>query len=759
MLTEAERFITEMKLRELRRQRERLQSAYRQLEEKSETAPDDVTRLRLLYDGLREIKFADHPLHPDVANLDAVFHQIDSGHPLEENFLQFWLRRLRQELETGRSRSHFVYLFGTLLADWIQVAATESSFEPITVRQQLLSPLLEDKAIPESREFLTSLLLPFRNSEQQEWYRYDLKRVMDSGFTAQILKGIRDNIYRPAHLRQQASDFMENSLLLNEFSDALTIILDDLEQWQWPPASVPVYPVRVGAKWRLFLDEDLPTAAFLAVIGNRWITKYGYLLEERPPDERYYDPIWTPDGMKFANVEVLTFNEVSIRDERYKAHQAVEGAIWGVDYSEKGYSGGMELAVRLINAEMRLWQAAFPHQPFYVVKADLQDFYPSISHDLIDTLLELGGVTEMDRQLIQRILTIPLQGENSVEVAQRGLANDRTLSHALGESLLARLNQFIHQKAPVQIVRIIDDICILAATATHALDAWQAIHEFCQRTGLVVNEQKSGAVSIGGNLPAGLPNRLPTWKFLQLRPNGEWQVDQVALNEHLTITREEVRRAPSVIAAVEVYNQRVRELIDSLALNYALGQPHRYSADEAIAQFHHQFANGRSITTYLAEMIRAHLPEAGEANELPEAWFYWPLSAGGLGLLQPNVTVASYTQAYKQREKQQAKLVTEELPDDWQHKHNQWLRFYRHWLQELHPANPDSTQLMESLTKDFIQRGSQMSGQKQQTLSSYWRWVLYTYGPQIIERFGSFRFLITELVPLQFILERRRQVT
>jgi hypothetical protein len=298
----------------------------------------------------------------------------------------------------------------------------------------------------------------------------------------------------------------------------------------------------------------------------------------------------------------------------------------------------------------------------------------------------------------------------------------------------------------------------LAATPTHALDAWHAIQEFCRHTGLAANEQKSGAVCIGGNLPAGLPNRLPTWRFLQLRPDGEWQVDQAALHEHLTITREEVGRAPSVIAAVEAYNRRVRELIDGLALNYPLGQPHRRSVDEAIAQFHHQFANGRSITAYLAETIRANLPEAGNADELPEAWFYWPLSAGGLGLLQPNITTASYAQAYRQQEKQQVKLAAEELPDDWQHKNNQWLRFYRHWLQEIHPANPHSTQLMESFTKDFIQRGSQMSGQKQQTLSSYWRWVLYTYGPQIIERFGSFRFLITELVPLQFILERRRQV-
>jgi hypothetical protein len=33
--------------------------------------------------------------------------------------------------------------------------------------------------------------------------------------------------------------------------------------------------------------------------------------------------------------------------------------------------------------------------------------------------------------------------------------------------------------------------------------------------------------------------------------------------------------------------------------------------------------------------------------------------------------------------------------------------------------------------------------------------VLALYGPQILQRFGTFRFLITELVPLQLIRRQR----
>jgi hypothetical protein len=63
--------------------------------------------------------------------------------------------------------------------------------------------------------------------------------------------------------------------------------------------------------------------------------------------------------------------------------------------------------------------------------------------------------------------------------------------------------------------------------------------------------------------------------------------------------------------------------------------------------------------------------------------------------------------------------------------------------------------VMETLVKDFISRGTELSAGQQKTLSPYWRWVLYIYGPQILESFGTFRFLFSELVPLQILTSRQ----
>src|SRR6185436_9326618 len=74
-------------------------------------------------------------------------------------------------------------------------------------------------------------------------------------------------------------------------------------------------------------------------------------------------------------------------------------------------------------------------------------------------------------------------------------------------------------------------------------------------------------------------------------------------------------------------------------------------------------------------------------------------------------------------------------------------------------TGPEATPALERLVQDFIARGSEVGGRKQHGLSAYWQWIIYTYGPPLLEALGTFRFLLTELVPLQLILENRGDAT
>lgn len=138
--------------------------------------------------------------------------------------------------------------------------------------------------------------------------------------------------------------------------------------------------------------------------------------------------------------------------------------------------------------------------------------------------------------------------------------------------------------------------------------------------------------------------------------------------------------------------------------------------------------------------------------QLPEAWLHWPITAGGLGLRHASLRASIYAESFERRTPPVPPL---QRPGEWQRRDNEWARFYTALLVDVQPAAPVPNQVMETLVNDFINRGAGLSAGKQKTLSTYWRWILYIYGPQILDAFGTFRFLFSELVPLQLITERQ----
>lgn len=124
MFSPSELFITQVKFRELRQQRDKSLTAYDQLAREVAEVHDDASRLRLLYTGLRNMQFAKQPLHPDVGNLELILGQ---GSQASSGTLAFWRAELQRELSRGRQRADIVYLFGALLEEW--TAGSEGNAE------------------------------------------------------------------------------------------------------------------------------------------------------------------------------------------------------------------------------------------------------------------------------------------------------------------------------------------------------------------------------------------------------------------------------------------------------------------------------------------------------------------------------------------------------------------------------------------------------------------------------------------------------
>ncbi len=65
--------LAQIKLRETQRQRDRLHKQYDAIEAVVAQAGTPLDRLRALHRGLREVSFAQKPLHPEVRDLDALY--------------------------------------------------------------------------------------------------------------------------------------------------------------------------------------------------------------------------------------------------------------------------------------------------------------------------------------------------------------------------------------------------------------------------------------------------------------------------------------------------------------------------------------------------------------------------------------------------------------------------------------------------------------------------------------------------------------
>jgi hypothetical protein len=392
----------------------------------------------------------------------------------------------------------------------------------------------------------------------------------------------------------------------------------------------------------------------------------------------------------------------------------------------------------LVHAEVQSLRAAFPERPLFVAKLDIGDYFPSVPHDVILTMLAGCGLRPADLAFFERFLQVPLRTGESMVKARRGVPMDQGLSHLLAELLMQFLERYVHTRARVRIVRVIDDITLLAPSAAAIVDGFNAVRDFVQACGMRLNTAKCGAIGIGGGIPPELPTAAPCWGMLELRGDASWGVHEPTFAAHLAATRERVLATHSILARVNLYNAHLRFVTGAFGLALDLGDAHRASINDGLRRFHREFFSpDLGIVAGLQQAIRERYLQGTALGELPESWLYWPITAGGMSLRNPLVLVGQYNEAYQQRVKARVP-VPATRPPNWQGGDPAWARYYHDLLQTIKPAPPRDTAVMKTLVQDFINRGAEISFGKQTTVSDYWRWILCVYGPEILEKFGIF---------------------
>lgn len=800
MATQQLHQLAQIKLRELSRQQRRLTARYDELEAaaRSEQTPLPA-RLDALLAGLASLSFAQTPLHPtadeirqqtEVLRLEATYGQGD------HELLQRSLDRLLDELARGRTRVTFAHVFGLLIEEHLETSGLRATpLPPGEEHEELLQP---PPARPRSAALLGQIFAsrarafePLRDRLAER--KLPLVKRPSAGYVHTLLgRIVRGHLTSPS-LREAAAAAHGSAAIEGELADVLAIMLDHLDEWDWPERGISLWLEEEHGKTRISLDEGLLDALLLAHVGSAWLSAFlpwrdqvGRISSDESPHLfRLPPPPVLPDAPNTD--ELRRFHHDSVRrllDERLV--QQNHALAQGLNDLDNSYTprtltqwSTQDQLLNSVHSHLTACHAHDPAQEQWVLQFDLKDFFPSIDHTvLLDCLQQLGAAPRWLR-FVERYLAVPVATPSGPHRLKRGLPASRSLSWVFSELLLLPLEIAVFDATGLVMLRAIDDCVVIAPGREQLVQAWSIVRSFVEQLGLALNPEKCGAVCVlPGSAPRangdGLPTTRPRWGALRLAHDGSWQVDQPRLEALRTWTARKFASAASTLQASASYSTEMLYLARTLGLSVRLGEGHLERIASILAETHqHLAAPGRGASELLKARA-AELEGTTTGPAIPSPLLYWPVTAGGLGLLQPMILVQGLQQSH------QSTIKPPEPPPlkEWQELAAEWqpgsprkslkemeqrlAPMFKRWtsyFEELNTPpfmhNPEESAALKPLIADFIRRGTELGEREQSSLSPYWRRVIHTYGPPLLDAVGTFRFLPAELVPLPLLFGQK----
>ncbi|WP_338792257.1 reverse transcriptase domain-containing protein [Bernardetia sp. MNP-M8] len=772
--------VTRIKLDELNRQYHQLHIQYNAIIEKVDTSSELKDKFQFLYDGLCKITFAQKQLHPDVENLSVLQSQLETN-TVSDSLLKSWVNRLRNEIEQGKLRLEAGLVFGLALEDtW---HTTKSVNQEKKGFEKEFIELINEKVTDFSSENETKL---------REWitvYSNDLEKIKEKNQkfvdekllqpvtkeeTAYMLHHMKAHPYHHTKLKAEISSIVNKESLVNELAGTITVLLNNFENWKWTEKGVELNVLWTKHKWRPYMNTDLLESLLLEIIGMRFGRAFRESLLEKDfwGKEAEYNHIkyWQKqlrNEITFKEFpSYINYSQVTFED----SYSGYDGSIINVISNEDTYFKllqGINAQLEVLKTRQKqLNQAATS----YVIQTDLKNYFLTLPHQTLLIVLEELGINQKWLAFFKSYFEVPYLYQNQIHTTQQGISLSHLFSSLLADVLLLFLDKALWTQNGISTYRYMDDMYIFCDSEDDAKTAWQTLQDFYKITGLQLNKEKIGVVRIGNPNPKEAKKessfieqiseelntelQLPNWMFLSLNQEGNWKINQDAVEKFAHTLSKQLNHTSSIFDLCNVYNTHISFLLKSFAIGYPLGKEHIKEINQTVAKFEKQLLdNQESIFEVLKKRLITKFPQMEEAiQNLPEAWYYWSLTAGGFALQNPFCHIVSIAESYKNLidvpknnfEGLDKKQIETKLKDVFV--------FYKN--RQLSPVAPKSTPVMQGLMNDFIDRGTEVSGKKQNGLGIYWQWLLYTYGYQLLDSFGTFRFLLTELVPLETIFNR-----
>nr|AEN94406.1 reverse transcriptase-like protein [Adineta vaga] len=775
-------------------------------------------RLKVLYDGAQRL-FDDGCTKQFLENLNTSLIAAQWNTSTMNNLLKSYHNQLGKMLDTHKRRSEYNNLFALIISQWLATQENDLT-ESITAESLLAKEKLEAIIFVPHKldmdnwyDFIQNKLFSVFNRHQASkdaWKRFK-KQTKEYGQMLLTRKVTATDINRAIQYllagdscderrKSTLKEMQMNQVTLEGLASLVNALIADLSKWKWPVSGVRgVFRRNFAAKYRCFYQEDDVTAVFLQYVGLQW--SYHFKRELR----NLFDVL-------SKNTEVECSSD-SIEKERLKRQRNFwmgtlpdeEGD--SNDYGDGNYSavGLKETVLDLIHVEIDLHQTLYPETPLTVVCADVEDFGLLISHEVIQTFLQQCDVPQIWLDFFDRFLKQQVyhQAEDPVRQRQRGVPIAHSVSYLMSELVLFGMDLYVYQNTGIFNYRLHDDFWFFDSQLSKIDQAWTLMKEYGNIVGLTFNKEKCGSTQI---LPlntatpptllivgASLPENDVKWGLLTLQKNGQFTPDQRRITPFLNEIKERLSSVRAILEWIKVYNSYMAFFMHHFGRYANVLRARHFEGIVATLRYIHQnlfSENNSSALNTLTHLITERFPEC-LSGEMIEAWFYWPLKKGGLGIknvyvdllsdfeYSPDETTITFAALLaKNREcsddeenqnDEETSVTSDVTTESSKTDSPNWRDMYIELLEIKDPIYPKLTKVLEedlSLFEDQAtsspdeensdENESQLSvrprrHRHKEVADAYTGWLICQYGEQIKSTFGRLDFIDSNSVPIDLI--------
>ncbi|KAL0491356.1 hypothetical protein AKO1_009902 [Acrasis kona] len=475
--------------------------------------------------------------------------------------------------------------------------------------------------------------------------------------------------------------------------------------------------------------------------------------------------------------------------------------------------------LRLVNRHLGHARVKSPAEGMVVLSTDIHDFSNGLPHSTILSVMDKFGFGD-HLDFFKKFLSVKIKYNEREGNVARGAPLRYALTDVFCECIMLSDMSIVSQDDPLELFRCCDDTYMLSKSSKTISKAFKQYSSTLSAFGMKINEKKSGCCII--NFPRGtlqnnttyfnaffnrseqnqikdplprpnidesdlkgiVPHNDVCWGFLKLHEDGYFRVNSVKFNEFKNTMIEKVKSGSSLMKQVNVYNSQLKVLDMYVGKGADINDWfYNDSVLNAYEDIHAHFGDESSLE-YFKRVIKEKF--LGESKvDVMEAWAYWPVTAGGLGLthalIEPFINYHHQVQDYQvqitivpkdwcpiRRRNMNVREIKEKTGGDPNAEAISWTneeeaeRVWTYWKNfgvlagGKHDLDPPHTAEFDKLVAMFCSRGSEMRQSGQSNLSTYWKWIVFNYSDQVLSTFGSLEFASAGSIPINLILSTKR---